>query len=328
MGACCAKQGARDKSAHTRHASGEESPSVLQPGTISQNMPAATPLSQIDRPRSASPWHARLDLRFECRAERSILAHNQHVGPLQVQKALYPEGPAVCHVAILHPPGGVAAGDRLIVGAALAPGARALLTTPGASKWYRSAGALAEQQLKFCLHGDTVLEWLPRETILFDGSRVAMNLDVSLGPAAKFFGWEILCFGRAAYGEKWRSGSVAFHTRISTEGSLIWAESANLSADSGFLESPVGLAGCTVSGTFLAAGFSTEPGLLAACRTAYDSDAEHDAQRGITALPRVLVARYLGRSSEHAFRWFRSLWSVLRPAVLGTEAHAPRLWAT
>ncbi len=328
MSACCAKQGASDKLAQSSHASAEESPSVLQPGTISQNMPAATPLSQIDRQRSTSPWNARLDLRFECRGERSTLAHNQHIGPLQVQKALYPESPAVCHVAILHPPGGVAGGDRLIVDAALAPGARALLTTPGASKWYRSAGALAEQQLRFCLLGHTVLEWLPRETILFDGSRVAMSLELSLGPAAKFFGWEILCFGRAAYGEKWRSGSVAFHTRISTEGGLLWTESANLTADSGFLESPVGLAGCTVSGTFLAAGFSCEPGLLAACRTTYEGDAEHDAQRGITTLPRVLVARYLGRSSEHAFLWFRSLWSLLRPAVLGTEARAPRLWAT
>ncbi len=295
-------------------------------------MPAATPLNPIDRPRSAGQWNARLDLRLERRGARTVLAHNEHRGPLQVQKALYPEGPAVCHIAVLHPPGGIAGGDRLAVDAVLSHGAGALLTTPGASKWYRSQGALAEQHLRFCLDAEAVLEWLPRETILFDGSRAAMNLEVNLDRAAKFFGWEILCLGRAASGEKWHSGGIALRSRILSEGSLIWSEAANLRANSGFVESPVGLAGCTVSGTFLAAGFSADASLLAACRAAPDigwgCDGERGARWGITALPQVLVARYLGQSSEQAFLWFRALWSLLRPAVLGTAARAPRLWAT
>ncbi|MGA2779171.1 MAG: urease accessory protein UreD [Steroidobacteraceae bacterium] len=295
-------------------------------------MSAAPPLSLIDPPRSATPWNARLDLRFERRGEKTVLTHNEHAGPLQVQKSLFPEGAAICHLAVLHPPGGIAGGDRLIVDARLGAGAHALLTTPGASKWYRSPGPSAEQQLRFCVSGAAVLEWLPRETIFFDGSRAAASLDVDLGPAARFFGWEILCFGRRASGEQWRAGSIASRSRISIEGRLIWAESANLLANSGFFASPVGLAGCSVSGTFLAAGFTTDPRLLAACRAAGDhggADGEDgEAQRGITALPQVLVARFLGHSSEQAFRWFRSLWAQLRPAVLGSAAQAPRLWAT
>jgi urease accessory protein len=293
-------------------------------------MPAATPLRPFDRPRSAGCWNARLELGFERRGAGTVLAHNAHLGPLQVQKALYPEGQGICHLALLHPPGGIAAADRLGVEATMAAGSAALLTTPGASKWYRSMGAVAEQRLEFCLGADAMLEWLPRETIFFDGSQAALSLDVNLDRGAKFLGWEILCFGRTASGERWRSGNISMRTRVRSEGRLIWSESANFAASSGFAQSPVGFAGCTVSASFLAAGFGADAGLLAACRAAgdpHDGDAL-GAGRGITALPQLLVARYLGHSSEQAFHWFRALWCLLRPAVLGTAARAPRLWAT
>lgn len=289
-------------------------------------MSAATPLSQITEARSAKQWNARLDLRLERRDARTILAHNQHHGPLQVQKALFPEGPAVCHLAILHPPGGMAGGDRLVIDAALERGARALMTTPGASKWYRSQGAPAEQQLQFRLGPEAVLEWLPRETIFFDGSLATLSLEVNLDHAAKFFGWEILCFGRTAAGERWRAGSLAMRSRIRCAGRLIWSESARLLANDAFFSSPVGLDGCTVSGTFLAAGVGADPSLLAACRAVGNGD--QGARCAVTALPQVVVARYLGHSSQQAFQWFGSLWSVLRPKLLGTAARAPRLWAT
>jgi urease accessory protein len=212
----------------------------------------------------------------------------------------------------------------------LSPGARALMTTPGAAKWYRSDGAVADQRYCFRLHNEAVLEWLPRESIFFNGSRSCMSLDVSLGRGARFFGWDILCFGRAACGETWRKGSMRFRTQVTAEDRPIWAESANLRPEGGFLESAVGLAGCSVSGTFLMAGFAAGRRLLADCRAACEpgSRLALGAQLGITALPEVLVARYLGHSSENAFEWFRDLWGIVRPAVLGTAAHPPRLWAT
>jgi len=275
---------------------------------------------------TATGWNARLDLRIERREGRSVLAHNEHQGPLQVQKALYPEGPDICHVAVLHPPGGIAAGDRLGIDTAVARGARVLLTTPGATKWYRSEGGRAEQELRFHVETDGVLEWLPRETIFFDGARPSSTLAVRLGSGAKFLGWEILCFGRAASGERWRRGQVELRTRIDGPERLLWNESANLRADGGFQQSPVGLAGHSVSATFLAAGLDPAPGLITACRELVAD--RPDCHRGITALPRVFVARYLGDSSEQAFHWFRDLWSLVRPALLGTLARSPRLWAT
>jgi len=93
--------------------------------------------------RAAAAWPANLELRFASRANRTTLVHRRHRGPLQVQKALYPEGPAVCHIALLHPPGGIAGCDRLNIRGAAQEKSHAVLTTPGATKWYRSAGAEA-----------------------------------------------------------------------------------------------------------------------------------------------------------------------------------------
>src|SRR5436190_12836373 len=107
-------------------------------------------------------WKARLELGFTAEGDRTVLSRKQHDGPLVIQKALYPEGDAVCHAIVLHPPGGIAGGDELELRASVAHGAHALLTTPGAGKWYRSAGPRATQTLHFAVDG--VLEWLPRET--------------------------------------------------------------------------------------------------------------------------------------------------------------------
>jgi urease accessory protein len=273
-------------------------------------------------------WHAELDLVFESRAGRSVLAHNRHRGPLQVQKALYPEGPGTCHVAILHPPGGIAAGDRLALHATLAPGSRALLTTPGATKWYRSEGEWADQTVRFALQGDAVLEWLPRENIIFEGARISSGLDVTLAPAAQYFGWDILSFGRRASGESWQHGGLQLRSAIRRENRLLWSEIASVEAGDGFAQSTVGLAGFTVCGTFVAAGPSAAElpaGLLTECRRLKPAGAR--ARTGITCVPDVMIARYLGDSTEEAFDWFNDLWRVLRPGLTARAACAPRVWA-
>jgi urease accessory protein len=272
-----------------------------------------------------SGWQANLELSFEQRQTGTVLARNQHQGPLQVQKALYPEGPGICHVAVLHPPGGIVAGDSLCLRASLGCGSRALLTTPGATKWYRSDGSVARQQMHFDLDGDAVLEWLPRENILFDGSRMSMNLDVALSAHARYFGWEILSFGRRASGESWRRGILRMRTSIWRADRVLWSEMANVDAESGFRESWAGLSGCTVCGTFVVAGYDAESDLLTTCRRLRPRLTE--ARVGITRVPGVLIARYLGDSSEDVFNYFTELWTVLRPALSARVSCAPRVWA-
>lgn len=274
----------------------------------------------------ATNWQARLRLGFELRNDASILSCREHFGPLRIQKPLYPEGPAVCHAILLHPPAGIAGGDELEVTANIGRGAHALITTPGAGKWYRSAGPWASQRLDFIVAERATLEWLPQETIIFDGARAGMDMHVALEAGAGFIGWEILCLGRRASGEQFGSGALSLSTRISRQGQPLWLERGLLEGGSPLLQSPAGLAGYSVSGTFLAAADGVEPALLQACRSVMPR--ENGVQNGITALPGLLVARYLGHSSEAARAWFVALWGELRPRLLGREAQAPRIWNT
>jgi urease accessory protein len=157
------------------------------------------------REEAARPgWQARLSLGFERRAETTALVQREHYGPLRVQKALYPEGAAVCDTIVLHPPGGIAGGDRLEISVAAAPHAHALLTTPGAGKWYRSGGRPAQQSLTVRVAREAVVEWLPQETIVFDGADAAMHSRIELAAGGVFCGWEILCLGRTAAGERFQ----------------------------------------------------------------------------------------------------------------------------
>lgn len=274
----------------------------------------------------SSTWRAHLALGFRRRAAATILAHREHAGPLRVQKPLYPEGETVCHAIVLHPPSGIAGGDELEIDVTVGAGAHALLTTPGAGKWYRSAGAWARQRLGLAVAAQGKLEWLPQETIVFDAARAAMDSRIDLAADACLIGMEVLCLGRRASGEAFRHGALHLATRVQRAGQPVWLERGRLDGGSAVLDSPAGLAGFSVSGTLLAAAPHVEPSLLAACRAIPAQEA--GARHGLTLLPDLLVARYLGHSSEAARHWLVALWQVLRPALIGREAQPPRIWNT
>lgn len=272
-------------------------------------------------------WDASLALGYERTADKTILARRRHQGPLVVQKPLYPEGGEVCHTIVLHPPGGIAGGDTLEIRAVLDRASKALLTSPGAGKWYRSAGAHASQRLSFTLAKDSVLEWLPQETILFDGARARMDMQVDLEQGATFMGWEILCLGRAAAGEKFAHGHLRQTVRINLAGRPVWREFGDLAGGAPLLQSVAGFAGYTVTGTLILAGKAVPAELLEACRSIAAN--EHaGGYCGVTVLPDVLVARYLGHKSESARRYFIALWQLLRPFASGRQAVVPRIWRT
>jgi urease accessory protein len=284
------------------------------------------PVSIPSNLSTASAWQARLDLRFTRRLQATLLSRREHLGPLRVQKALYPEGEAVCHVLVLHPPSGIAGGDRLTIAAQVQPGAHALLTNPGAGKWYRSAGARAIQCLQFKVESGATLEWLPQENIVFNGAKPEMSSDIELAADAHYLGWEILCLGRRASGETFAHGALRLHTRLRRDGRPLWLERGQLDGGSELLQSPAGLAGFSVSATLLATTQENAPELLATCRSV--TTPESGARHAITQLPGLLVARYLGHSSEAARHWLAGLWQVLRPALIGRPAQTPRIWNT
>ena len=273
-------------------------------------------------------WHAELQLRIESRNARSVLVHNRHRGPLRVQKALYPEGDGVCQAILLHPPSGIAGGDHLAISAEVGAGAHAQLTTPGAGKWYRSGGAEACQHIEFTVGTGAVLEWLPQESIVFDGARARMDTRVQLAADSRYLGWDILCLGRAAAGERFENGRFDLLCRIDRAGKPLWLERGGFTGGDPMLASPAGWAGATVCGTLLCSFpelLQQAAGLLETCRAIAPADG---ALHALSAPPGILVARYLGDSSEAARLWFAELWKILRPAGFGRPAVIPRIWNT
>lgn len=286
------------------------------------NLPQNSPASAVD----ASPdnWRAELDLRFSTASGRTVL-HGRHTGPLLVQRALYPEGPSVCQAIVIHPPGGIAGGDELHVNVHVNPRSFAQLTTPGAGKWYRSSGREASQHLVMCVE-DACLEWLPQEAIVFDAAIAQMTTEIELRGDARFLGWEVLCLGRKAAGESFCHGRIRQVTRIHKDGRLLFCERARLEGQSPLLSSPIGLGGHSVTAVMWLAGATLDTSTLETCRRARPE--EEAALTGLSAMPNLFIARYLGDSSEAVRRYFISLFRILRPALLGREAILPRIWST
>jgi urease accessory protein len=278
-----------------------------------------SPSTAVSEPPPAPAWRASLDLRFSADEECTRLAHRSHAGPLRVQKALYPEGPRTCHVIVVHPPGGVVGGDQLEMDVGLGAGSRVLATTPGAAKWYRAQGRASRQEVRLRVGDGAALEWLPQETIFYDGAGVELEHEVELGEGACYIGSEILCFGRRAMGERFLRGQVAQRTRIRQAGRLVWHEQGRL--DAAGLASPLGLNGQSVCATLLAVGKPLPAAQAAALRQDVPSLA-------LSQVKSVFVARHLGQDSETARAAMLRVWQALRPHLLGLEARAPRIWNT
>ena len=270
-------------------------------------------------------WQAELELGFEVVAGRSALVRNRHRGPLAVQRAFYPESPDLAHVYLLHPPGGIVAGDELTVRARVERGAHALLTTPAATKFYKSEGRVAVTRQLLTLAEASSLEWLPQETIVFGSAQVRTETRVELAHGATFFGWDIVCLGRAASGDYFSSGRLQQAFEIWQSGRPLWIERADFDAVAAVRHAAWGLGGRRVFGTFVCTGQS--PAAVAEARAAVDTDETRELF-AVSQMRSAIVCRYLGDSTERARQVFARAWSALRPLLLGRPACAPRIWLT
>lgn len=280
--------------------------------------------------QQAHGWHAELQLGFARDATRTVLADRRHCGPLRVQRPFYPEGDAVCHVYLLHPPGGLVSGDELHVAAHVEDGAHALLTTPAAAKLYRSRAAMApaRQAQAFHVHGSGVLEWLPQESIAFRGARAQLSTQVTLSEHARFIGWEIVCLGRPAAAERFDEGALWPSFELSRAGKLLYVERGEYAGGQPVLDAAWGLSGQPVSGTMVCAAPAAD-GCVDAARAALEQvQAGAQDRAAVSGWNGMLVARYLGPSAEQARRVFGAIWAAVRPLVLGRPACPPRIWHT
>ncbi len=295
-------------------------------------MPMSSP--PLPSPESQPPpglrgWRGHLSLHYWRDGPRT-LALDRHEGPLRVLQRLYPEGDAVCHHVLVHPPGGVVGGDELVLDAQLDAGTHALLTTPGATRFYRSAGPQARQQVRMRLAEGARLEWLPLETIAYRGCDAENQLHFDLSPGAQMFGWDVLALGLPAAGQAFTHGR--FLQQLQLPGA--WLERGLVDgSDTLLLDSPLGLAGHKVMATLWFATGDTIARSLA--ETLVDAARQHidaaplRATAGVTRLhERVIVLRALAQRVEPAMQLLQAVWAGWRPLAWGLAPCPPRVWRT
>ena len=265
-------------------------------------------------------WRAELSLRYErLRSGKCILRDRRHHGPLLVQRPFYPEGDEVCHTYLIHPPAGIVGGDGLQLELELEPKAHALVTTPGASRWYFSRGHTACVRQKVQLKEDAIIEWLPQETLFFDGTHADLRTRIDLASEARFCGWEIIGLGRPACGEFFSHGSIDVRLELFREGQPLLLE--RLHSRDGVVP---GMLGYTAYATFCATGAQSQT--LAKARRVL---ALHGGgPKGATLIRDLLIVRALAPQCEALVLMFRELWNVLRFELFGRSAEVPRIWYT
>ena len=268
-------------------------------------------------------WQAQLRIRFEKRHQRTVLRRTHQYGPLTIQKPFYPEGDT-CHTYLLHPPGGIVGGDSLQIDASVTPNATALVTTPAATKVYRTTGyeSCVSQNLRV---GDGAqMEWLPQDNILFGGSDFRILTDVDLAPDARFIGWEQTCLGRPASGDAYPDGAFSANWRLSIGGRPIVNERIAWDSDRIFRTNRFGLGGYTVFGTLFAFPADEDiQSLLSKLVTRHP-----DLFCATTLLDGVLAVRISAHNARFCRKQLLNAWATLRPPIMKKNATTPRIWAT
>jgi len=275
------------------------------------------------------PWHARLHLAYAHEASRTV-ARFRHDGPLRILQSLYPEGDAVCHSVLVHPPGGLVGGDMLEIEVEAADGSHGLVTTPGASRFYRSEGETATQRTRIRLAAGARLEWLPLEAICYSGCRAENRLAIEAAPGAELIGWDLAALGLPHAQQPFERGSLLQHIEVPG----VWLERGRIDADDRrLLQSPLGLGGhrCIAS-LFYVAGTPTararREALLALARERIEAHGLRESAGATSPHAEVVVLRVLAPVVEPAMQLVRQVWQAWRGELWALPPATPRIWAT
>ena len=282
---------------------------------------------RFPRPDGELGWRAEICLKYGMKGDKTRLLERQQVGPLAVQKTFYPEG-QTCHTYLLHPPGGVVGGDQLRFDIRVDSGSHALLTTPGATKFYRSNGDTAWQSQELTAVDGAFLEWLPMENIFFPGAEVKLITEVKLEGDARFIGWEMQCFGRPVLGEEFTQGKILGQTHIFRNGKLLLVENLRLQ-NKVQLQYAASLRGYPMTGSLYVS--PVDDVLVTRINQIIDEQQARfgtEVLLGASELEDLLVIRALGQHTEPMMASFVQIWSAVREAWLGYTPDAPRIWST
>ena len=274
-------------------------------------------------------WHGQLTLDYRRSAQRTVV-HDHHNGPLRVLQSLYPEGDAICHNVLVHPPGGIVGGDVLAIDVNVQSGGHALITTPGATRFYRSLGELGLQTLTARVADAARFEWLPLETILYPDTLAENRMRFELAPGAEMMGWDVLALGLPASDQPYDRGR--YTQSIELPG--VWLERGRIDGhDTRLLQSPLGWAGHTVLATmWFAAGRALTAArrdtLLDAAREAVSASPLRTTAGCTAPHGEVVVLRALAHRVEPAMQLLTEVWKRWRQTAWSLSAAQPRVWRT
>ncbi|MBC7609153.1 MAG: urease accessory protein UreD [Polaromonas sp.] len=274
-------------------------------------------------------WHAKLDVDYRMEAGRCVV-HHAHTGPLRILQSLYPEGEHICHNVIVHPPGGLVGGDTLDLKFSAACGTHGLVTTPGATRFYRSDGAPALQRSVLTLAAGARMEWLPLEAIAFNGCLAENRLTMNLAPGAELLGWDVTAFGLPAADKPFDTGHFLQHIEVPG----VWLERAHIrAADTLLMNSPLGMAGQRCMATlFFVAGSKLErkrrQAALDMAREIIDAHPLFSSAGATSPDGQLVVVRVLAPVVEPAMSLLKHVRRVWRSQLWQVAADNPRIWST
>ncbi len=276
--------------------------------------PPPLPAENLFSPSTAG-WKARLDVVLAHKSDKTIVEQVSHEGPLRIQRPFYPEGEGISHLYLLHPPGGMVTGDALNVCVTLKNNAKALVTTPSAGKIYRGDGSLRQQyqSVDLRLQPGAVLEWLPQETIIYNGARGEVSTVLQLEPGSRVLCWDVVCLGRPASDEIFTSGHLVQKLLLRRGDKTLYRERNFFVGGSELLSQPWGMRGHPVSGTCIATCVLEESVL-----TLLRENLAATVQEGMMAISQIdqcLLVRYVGPSVEECRRGFEIVRAVVRPLL-------------
>lgn len=275
-------------------------------------------------------WAGHLDLHYAHDVRYGTRLRHRHDGPMRVFKSLYPHGPDCCHTVLIHPPGGLVGGDSLSLRIALEAGAHALLSTPGATRFYASDEACALQRVHIDMAAGSRLEWCPLEAIAYPSCKAINQWQARLAPGAELMAWDLLALGLPAAGLAFDCGH--YQQEVSITGH--WLERLRIDAgDAELMSGPLGLAGRRAMASFWFASGDPLPSarqqqLVEAARALLPPPTPQGRVRLAATSPNrhVVVVRGLADQVEPLMQALQSVWAVWRAEAWGLSSPPPRIW--
>jgi len=273
-------------------------------------------------------WHARLDLHYTCANSTTTVKH-EHSGPLRILKSLYPEGTGICHNVLIHPPSGLVGGDTLDILIDLSQSAHALITTPGATRFYKSDSMWATQDVQVKMKDTSKLEWLPLETLAYGGCMARNRCAFDLQDESELIAWDVTALGMPSANLPFTKGLIEQHFELKRH----WLDKGVIKADDHILlNSPLGLnrKKCLATLVFASAmpmSDAKRNRILDLTRNVISLNETPNLVGATSPGSRVIVVRALSDLVEPSMRLMRKIWLEWRSQIWSLDSVMPRIWA-